>query len=59
MRLHQARVLFYVASAFNFIAVVLPHPGSGIAGIEAIFDMLSLLAHKQSFMTFYRRHAPV
>ncbi|CAE6823026.1 hypothetical protein R70006_06777 [Paraburkholderia domus] len=52
MQLKHARLLFYVAAVFNFAAVVLLHPASGMAAIlglspapgSGVFDQIALLA---------------
>ncbi|MFM0339930.1 hypothetical protein [Paraburkholderia fungorum] len=52
MQLRHARVLFYVAAIFNFAAVVLLHPASGMAAAlrltpspsSGVFDQVALLA---------------
>jgi hypothetical protein len=52
MQLKHARLLFYVAAVFNFAAVVLLHPASGMATAlrlspaagSGVFDQIALLA---------------
>jgi hypothetical protein len=52
MQLKHARLLFYVAAVFNFAAVVLLHPASGMAAAlglspaagSGVFDQIALLA---------------
>ena len=52
MQLKHARALFYVAAVFNFGAVVLLHPASGMAAALAVspapgsgvFDQIALVA---------------
>jgi hypothetical protein len=52
MQLKHARLLFYVAAVFNFAAVVLLHPASGMATMlslspaagTGVFDQIALLA---------------
>jgi hypothetical protein len=52
MQLKHARLLFYVAAIFNFAAVLLLHPASGMATMlsltpapgAGVFDQIALLA---------------
>jgi hypothetical protein len=52
MQVKHARLLFYVAAVFNFAAVVLLHPASGMATMlglspaagSGVFDQIALLA---------------
>jgi hypothetical protein len=52
MQLKHARLLFYIAAVFNFAAVALLHPASGMATIlrlspapgAGVFDQVALLA---------------